>query len=75
MVPQPFISPQTKKTPPLPRKLKVVGLGCEFPFYKKNYPHLNIVLVSYQCNERDGPWNMMSVTSVTREMNHGTLCQ
>ena len=27
--------------------------------------------VSNQCNERDEPRNMMSVISVTREMNHG----
>ena len=28
--------------------------------------------VSNQCNERDEQWNMMSVISVTREMNNGT---
>ena len=28
--------------------------------------------VSNQCNERDEPRNMMSVISVTREMNNGT---
>ena len=28
--------------------------------------------VSNQCNERDEQWNMMSVISVTRKMNHGT---
>ena len=28
--------------------------------------------VSNQCNERDDPWNMMSVISVTKEMNNGT---
>ena len=28
--------------------------------------------VSNQCKERDEPWNMMSVISVTREVNHGT---
>ena len=28
--------------------------------------------VSNQGNERDEPWNMMSVISVTREMNNGT---
>ena len=28
--------------------------------------------VSNQCNERDEQCNMMSVISVTREMNHGT---
>ena len=27
---------------------------------------------SNQCNEKDEQWNMMSVISVTREMNHGT---
>ena len=27
--------------------------------------------VSNQGNERDVPWNMMSVISVTREVNHG----
>ena len=28
--------------------------------------------VSNQCNERDEPWNMMSVISVKKEMNNGT---
>ena len=28
--------------------------------------------VSNQGNERDEPWNMMSVISVAREMNNGT---
>ena len=28
--------------------------------------------VSNQCNERDEQWNMMSVISVTREMNNVT---
>ena len=28
--------------------------------------------VSNQCNERDEPWNMMSVISVTRVINNGT---
>ena len=27
---------------------------------------------SIQCNEKDEQWNMMSVISITREMNHGT---
>ena len=28
--------------------------------------------VSNQCNEKDEPWNMMSLISVTNEMNNGT---
>ena len=28
--------------------------------------------VGNQCNESDEQWNMMSVISVTREMNYGT---
>ena len=28
--------------------------------------------VSNQCKERDEQWNMMSVISVNREINHGT---